>query len=382
LGTFIDPSQESGCINSRTKPEIELIKLRGKQKLFYPAMPVDFAYLRATMADRYGNLSMEEEVSLQDTLAQAQAAHNSGGIVVAQVKRFCEDGRLDPLMVKVPGSLVDYVVLADEEVDHQQTYANTYNPNYTRSGSQKVPIFSDAPTDARTLVARRAAQELQNTVFEKPPIINLGIGIPAEIGRFVLKRGIGQPVLTVEGGAFGGHPAYGLSFGASEYPDAIIDQNNLFDLYDGGGIDMAFLGFAEADQYGNINVSRYSGNLKGVGGFVNISQSAKAVVFCGTLTSGGLEVEVDDDRGELNIVKEGKFTKFVNSVEQISFNGLYSHSKGKPVKIVTERAVFELEEGQLALSEVVAGIDIERDIEKVIGFPLKTSNKGIQVVSI
>ncbi len=373
LGTFVDPRQEGGTINESTETEVKLVDFMGREKLFYPACKVNFAYIRATTADEAGNLTMEEEVSLQDSLAQAQAAHNSGGIVVAQVKRVVKKGELDPLMVKVPGSLVDYVVIADDEEDHNQTYEQDFNPRYTSSGFPQYQDDDKSNNDIRKLIARRAADELYDSSVGNMPIINLGIGIPAEIGQFIKNMDDISPTLTVEGGAFGGKPAYDLSFGASEFPDAIIDQNSLFDLYDGGGIDIAFLGFAQVDKSGNVNVSRYNGRLPGAGGFINISQSAKKVVFCGTFTTGGLQVDLN--QGRLSIIKEGRYSKFVKEVEQISFNGGVKGNEGRVIKFVTERAVFELNGGKLKLCEIVDGIDIERDIISQIDFPLVVDDK-------
>jgi len=382
LGTFIDPRIEGGAINNVTQPKVELIEVKNKEKLFYPTIPVDFTYIRATTADEFGNLTMEEEVSLQDSLAQAQATHNSGGVVVAQVKNIVPVGLLDPLMVKVPGSLVDYLVIADDSDDHCQTYDEVLNLNYTTSGL--IPALDNnlGKINARNLIVKRAVQELKNTSLGASPIINLGIGVPAEIGAYINYEAPNAPTLTVEGGAFGGKPAYGLSFGASEFPDAIIDQNTLFDLYDGGGIDIAFLGFAQVDKIGNINASRYGKSFSGVGGFVNISQSAKKVIFCGTFTTGGLEIEVDADSGELIIIKEGNTTKFVETVAQLSFNGHLNELAGRPAKIITERAVFDVFNGELVLSEIAAGIDIDKDIRPYVDFSLKLNDLGVNVVKL
>ena len=373
LGTFVDPRQEGGVINKSTEPAVKLVDFMGREKLFYPACKVNFAYIRATTADESGNLTMEEEVSLQDSLAQAQAAHNSGGIVVAQVKRVVKKGELDPLMVKVPGSLVDYIVTAENEEDHNQTYEQDFNPKYTSSGFPRYKDDKESINDVRKLIARRAAAELYDPNVSRMPIVNLGIGIPAEIGQFIKGMEDVSPTLTIEGGAFGGKPAYDLSFGASEFPDAIIDQNSLFDLYDGGGIDIAFLGFAQVDKSGNVNVSHYNGRLSGAGGFINISQSAKKVVFCGTFTTGGLKVDLW--QGKLSIVREGRNRKFIDTVEQISFNGRMKGSKDRVVKFITERAVFELNSGKLKLCEIVDGIDIEKDIVSQIDFPLVVDDK-------
>ncbi len=356
LETFIDPLYGGGRLNERTRVElVQRVELNGKTWLFYPSLPIDVALIRGTTADRYGNVTMEREAVIGEVLPMAQAARNSGGIVIAQVAATIE-GAHPPQQVRVPGALIDLLVLADGE-QHDQTFATRYDAAYCSAACGEVAgARAPLPLDARTVIARRALREIRDG-----DVVNLGIGIPETIGRVAGEQGRGdQFLLTVESGPIGGVPAGGLSFGASAFPRAIIDQPAQFDFYDGGGLDIACLGMAEADREGNVNVSRFGPRIAGVGGFVNISQSARRVVFCGTFTARGLEVAVGG--GRLEIRQEGECPKFVAAVEQRSFSGRYAVRRGQPVLYITERAVFALREDGLELIEVAPGVDLQRDV--------------------
>jgi len=374
LHTFIDPRHDGGRLNACTKEQlVELVTLRGEEYLFFPSMPIHCAILRTTSADANGNLSMEEEPHYNDVLPLAQAAHNSGGIVIAQVKRLKPAGAIHPMQVRVPGILVDYVVVAENPEDHWQTYGEEFNPAYCGDEKSLNENAKIIPLDLRKIVQRRAVFELMKWKHPsgRRPVVNLGVGMSAGVGEVASEEGLAEFVMTVESGPIGGVPAQYPSFGASANPEAIVSHAEQFDFYDGGGLDLTFLGLAEMDVEGNVNVSKFGDRVAGVGGFVNITQTAKEVVFMGSLTTKGLDVRAGG--GRLEILREGAVKKVVPKVEQLSFNGAHSGRRGTKVLYVTERAVFEMRDSKLTLTEVAPGIDLERQVLAQLAAPVRVA---------
>lgn len=356
LGTFVDPRLEGGKVNSRAQEDlIEVRQLDGEEYLYFKPPQVDIALIRGTTVDERGNLTLDREGVLTDALTIAQAARACGGIVIAQVEDVARAGTLHPKQIKVPGMLIDYVYVARPEY-HIQSEKAHYNPALT--GDLKIPTdrIESLPLDERKVIARRASIYLRSG-----DVLNLGIGMPEGVAAIAAEEGVADGLtLTLETGPIGGIPASGPEFGHSVNPEVIVEHSAQFDFYDGGGIDIAYLGLAQADAQGNVNVSKFGGRAVGCGGFINITQNAKKVAFLGTFTAGGLKVAVED--GRLRILQEGKTRKFVPQVEQVSFSGRYAAGQDQPVLYITERAVFRLTPQGLVLIEVAPGIDVERDV--------------------
>lgn len=366
LKTFADPRVE-GCKTNQAACDsgdevVELIKVNGEDYLLYKAFPIHVCFIKGTTADVNGNLSIEKEAIRLCQLPMAAATKNSGGIVIAQVERIADEHSIKPHNVVVPGVLVDYVVQGTEAGNHQSFSFQKYYPEW--SGEIRLPLGQMPPIQMsdRKICARRAAFECR-----EGDLVNLGIGMPEAVSAVAAEEGVSRKIsLTVEAGTFGGVPASGLAITASTNADAIISHADTFDLYDGGGIDLAVLGAAEIDVQGNVNVSKFGGRIVGPGGFVNITQSTSRIVFVGSFMVGKASLVAAD--GRLTIIEDGTVSKFVNMVEQITFSGEYANDTGKDVLYVTERAVFRLVPGGLELIEAAPGVDLEKDILSKMAF--------------
>lgn len=357
LGTFMDPRLEGGKMNSATTEEIvKVVEFEGEEYLWFKTIPIDVALIRGTTVDENGNLSMEKESIITEAVTLAQAARNNGGIVIVQAEYLAKAGSIHPKQVIVPGILVDHVVIASSQECQWQTEGVYFNPGFT--GDVTVPLGSipEIPLDERKIIARRAAMELIPNA-----VVNLGVGVPTAIANIAVEEGCEEVMtLTTEQGGIGGTPAPLPHFGHSYNPQSILRNDDMMAFYDGGGIDITFLGLAQTDKCGNVNVSKFNGRAMGCGGFINITRTAKKVVFTGSFTAGGLKMTISN--GELVILQEGKTKKFVDQVEQVTFSGKYAARAKQPLLYVTERCVFTIEDAQMTLIEIAPGIDLERDI--------------------
>ena len=362
LGTYIDPRIDGGKMNDATTENlVEVLEVGGREMLFFHAPVANMALIRGTTADDNGNISLEHEPATLEGLSIAQAVHNAGGTVICQVKRITGRGKLNPHMVRIPGFLIDKLVVDENQA---QNYAVNFDPSLCGETRRPIESIKPDPLNERRIIARRAALELYPGA-----VVNMGVGVSAGIPNVTAEEKLdGIFSITVESGVIGGFAGHGLYFGSAYNAEAIIDQAYMFDFYDGGGLDIAFVSFAEVDVEGNVNVTRFGNRNDGAGGFIDITQNARRIIFSGTLTGGGLDVSLDS--GHLVIEKEGKIKKFVPRVNQLSFNGPKAIANDVDVIFVTERAVFRLKGHGIEISEVAPGIDIEKEVLSQIPFPV------------
>lgn len=367
LGTFVDPRYEGGKMNDRTKKLgdiVEIMDYHGEEYMFYREIPIDVCFIRGTECDEMGNMTTTEEAMKLEVLAGVMAAKRYGGKVIAQVKRVVETGTINPKEVTVPGVFIDGIVVCENpEVDHRQTSSWVYDPSYC--GQARVPqnAIEPLPLTVRKFIGRRAIQEVYPGC-----VVNLGTGIPNDvIGNISNEEGINDDIMiTVESGIYGGVQAGGIDFGIGQNLYAMIGHHEQMDYYNGAGVDVTFMGFGELDGEGNVNSTKMGPRCTGCGGFIDITQNAKKVVFCGTFTASGCEFAFDDHK--LTIVREGKIRKMVSQVAQYSFNGKISRRKGQEVYIVTERAVFKLVPEGVMLTEIAPGIDLQTQVLDLMDF--------------
>lgn len=374
LGTFVDPRLEGGKLNKRTKEDlVEVVNIAGRELLRYKPFPINVALIRGSQADATGNVSLQQEPANLDIYAIALAAHNSGGKVIVQVREAVETGSLPARSVRVPGALVDAVVV---DPGQRMTYDIVHDPSM--SGEKRAPVPAEAPPPftVRQIIARRAAEELNEGA-----VVNYGFGIPDAVAKLVAARGqLDRYYQTIEHGTYGGSLLDGTLFGFARNPTAMIDAPSQFDFYSGGGLDIAFLGFGEADAAGHVNVSKLGGLPVGPGGFIDIAQNARKVVFCGTFDTKGTQIATGD--GTLTIRRQGEVRKLVRSVEQITFSGSVAMKRGQTVLYVTERAVFRLTQEGMALIEIAPGVDVRRDVLERMDFkPLLPADPKIMSAS-
>ncbi|BAQ11623.1 coenzyme a transferase [Bacillus sp. OxB-1] len=368
LNTYVDPRQGGGRLNEYTEEDIvRLLEIDGEKNLFFPSFPIDVAIIRGTTADENGNITLEEEPATLSGLEMAMAAKASGGYVIAQVKRVTENKTLHPRSVEIPGILVDAIVIDEEQ---KQSVLQTHEPSWT--GEIKKPtsqLTKEMPLNANKIILGRALKEITSG-----SIVNLGVGIPVDFPKLALEKGFFDDLIfSLEHGAIGGMPMGVEVFGAHINPEAFVTSPQIFDYYQAGGLSSTLLGFAQIDGFGNVNVSKFNGIFRGSGGFIDITHKTPKILFCGTLTSGGLKLDVEN--GELKIKNEGRYKKFIKSVEHMTFNAREAVKKGQEVLYITERCVFSLEENGLLLVEYAPGTDVQKDILSNIECDVRISDE-------
>lgn len=375
LKTFVDPRVDGAKLNGVTKEDIvELIDIGGEEWLHYKTPKINVGIVRGTTADENGNITFEHEATMLEAVSLAQAAHNCGGKVICQVKYLAKAGTMDPRMVKIPGFYIDAVVVDEGQ---WQTSAGEFDPSLCGTTKKPTSSFAAMPLTHRKVIGRRASM-----IVDRGSVINLGFGMPDGVAAVAQEEGFADSLtMTIEQGLVGGVPAGGDIFGVAYNPDVLLDAPTQFDFYSGHGLDLTCLGLAQCDQYGNVNVSKFGTTISGCGGFIDISQTSKKCVFCGTFTAGGLKTEIRD--GEIHILQEGRNRKFISNVEHVTFSGEYARETNQEVYYVTERAVFEMTSEGMVLVEIAPGIDLktqildQMDFEPIISDDLKLMDPRI-----
>ena len=360
INTYVDPRNDGPAANEKAKEKglqlVSVQNIENEEYLFYKIPDINVAVVRGSYADEKGNISIVEEGLSDIQFETAVAAHNAGGIVIAQVEKIVKEGTIPAKQVRLHHKMVDYIVVCDDKNYHMQSYANTYRPEVSGEIKCTVDAIKPLPLSIRKVIARRATMELK-----KDNVINLGIGIPSGVGSVANEEGLAnQLTLSLESGPMGGVPVEGVGFAGSVNAEMIANIADILDFYDGGGLDMAVLGMAEVDSEGNVNVSKFNGRCAGPGGFIDITQNTHKVCFVGSFTAGKSQIEVGD--GTLNIVEDGKGKKFVEHVQQITFSAKYARETNQEIYYITERAVFKMTDTGIALIEVAPGVDVEKDI--------------------
>jgi len=369
LDTFADPRREGGRMNGVTREDIVQVENRdGRDWLFYPAIRPDVTIIRGTTADESGNITFEDEGSTLGALDQAYAAHNNGGIVIAQVKRLAAAGTLAPQQVRVPGILVDALVVHS---DQWQTTQTVYDPAISGLIRRPVDVIEPAEWGLEKVIARRAAQELQ-----RDDIVNLGFGISALVPRILVEEGLADAVTwVIEQGAVGGVPLTGFAFGCALNPEALMPSIDQFTLLQGAGFDRAMLSFLEIDEEGSVNVHHLPGRrhvTAGVGGFADITSRGKHLVYSGYFTAGRRDIVIED--GRLVIRQDGTVPKLVERVSAVTFSGRRAIEQGQHVRYVTERCVLELRRPGMTVIEIAPGVDLQRDVLDKAAFKLHVAD--------
>lgn len=373
LNTYADPRVEGCAVNKRAKDQgkklVSVVNIDGKDLLYYRSIPLDVCLIRATFADEAGNISNVHEGIRESLLDYALAAHNHGGIVVVQVEQVLQNGSIPPLDVVLNHTIVDYVVVSKPENHRQNFGVDRYHPELV--GEYRIPVekIEPIPLSIQKIIARRAVMELRPGI-----VINVGIGMPSAIGNIGNEEGIMSDItLSLETGPIGGVPKEGACFGSCINPESLYTVSDTFDYYNGGGLDMTFLGLAQVDASGNVNVSKFGPSSAGPGGFINITQNTPKVCFIGSFMAQKANVKIHD--GKLEIIEEGRGEKFVSQVDQITFSAKTALKNGQKVYYITERAVFRLTSQGLELTEIAPGMDLEKDVLAHMKFlPLISKN--------